>query len=929
MERDRQSSSHKSDHYKGRDRDRDRDRSRASSSSHRHLNHDSSGRRSDREERDKLDHKLKRREAEMTKRLASREKPREFYEIAKKMKLDPDKDGEKVWDAIRQSSRKEYLNSRATKQLVLLEEELRDEKNLFNDTHLTRKERKELEHKETILRTTKSHIEAAEKAKKIQQYVMPNTRDPEYVEKEEDDGEGNSASKKWEETKFGEANYTKSKSKTQELDVLDLDLILQDEEFIERVKRGDTFEDEIVDERKLQKEAREKARKQIREQRRSLPVYEHKHHLLQAVKENQIIIIQGETGCGKTTQIPQYLHEAGYTKTEMKHGEVKMVGCTQPRRVAAMSVAARVSQEVGTKLGHTVGYSIRFEDCTSEETVIKYMTDGMLLREILDDPILSKYSVMIVDEAHERTLHTDILLTLLKDVTRERDDFRLIISSATLDEQKFLHFFDHPPVFKIKGRLFHVQHRFMSSDQKNSTGNMIDSCLRVVMQIHRTEEPGDILVFLPGQEEIEELQKEIETNVKRLGSKIRELLIRPIYANLPTDMQSRVFEPTPPGARKVVIATNIAETSITIDGIVFVVDPGYCKQNKFSSKTGMETLAITRISKASADQRAGRAGRNRPGTCFRLYTREEFMTDFQENTQPEIQRLNLANVVLLLKTMKINDVLNFEYVDRPPTEVLLFAIEQLTALGALDKSGELTHLGRRMAEFPLEPKMSKAIITAELYGCTEEVLTIMSMLSVNGTIFFKPKDRAVHAEASRKSFFSVTGDHMMYLKVYSEWAATKFSKQWCFEKFVQYKSMCRARDIRDQLEKLCEKVDVKLLSEPNDSTKILKAILGGFFYNVARISRDGGSYRTIKKNQSVCIHPTSALHDAPPRWVVFNELKQTTREYMRTISEIEPQWLVDVAPCFYNQEEIDEMSKKKMPKMNKGKSKAQLNPRYG
>lgn len=908
-----------------------------SSSKHHERSDFDSNRNQDRDKRDKLDEKLRRSESDRTRRKATRSlDSKQVAEIAKKLKLDPTKDQDRLMEEVRKKSRGQYLKNRATKQLEIFAEDLKDEKNLFAESELTKSERERLEYQEKVLSLTKSHIEAGEKAK-MKQYFMPDSRELDYIEVDEDENQINPEQKKWEKSKFEAANQIKHGSSRELLDrvipsiehLSDYDLLKDDKEFLERVKRGDTFEEFKIDPRKLAKEAKERERKQLQEQRKRLPVYERREELLQAISENQIIIVQGETGCGKTTQIPQYLHEEGYTKTEMKHGETKIVGCTQPRRVAAMSVAARVSQEVGSKLGHSVGYSIRFEDCTSEATVIKYMTDGMLLRELLDDPTLSKYSVMIVDEAHERTLHTDILLTLLKDVTRARHDFRLIISSATLDEQKFSSFFEDPPVFKIKGRLFHVKHRFMSDDQKTSTTNMIDLCLRTVMQIHRTKEPGDILVFLPGQEEIEELHKEVETQVKRLGSKIRELLIRPIYANLPTDMQARVFDPTPLGARKVVIATNIAETSLTIDGIVFVVDPGFCKQNRFSSKTGMETLAITRISKASADQRAGRAGRNRPGTCFRLYTRDEYLTEFEENTQPEILRLNLSNVVLLLKTMRIKDVLNFEYLDRPPREVLIAAIEQLTSLGALDQAGDLTHLGRRMAEFPLEPKMSKAIISSETYSCSEEVLTIMSMLSVNGSIFFKPKDNQVHAEASRKSFFSVTGDHLMLLKVYNDWASTAFSKQWCYEKFVQYKSMCRARDIREQLEGLCEKVDVKLVSDRSDTANIRKAILSGFFYNVARISREGGSYRTVKKNQSVFIHPTSALHDSPARWVVFNEIKQTTKEYMRTISEIEPSWLVEVAPFFYDKEEIEELSKKKMPKFNRGKSKADLNPRYG
>lgn len=852
--------------------------------------------------------------------------------VAKRLKFDPDKDKDRILEELRKKSRNEYLKGRATKQLEIYEEDVKDERNLFANVDLTRREKERLEYHERVLDLTKSHIQANEKVK-MKQYFMPDSRELEYIDVEEDT-DPYSGHKKWEESKFSAANLIQIKSKSKNTvhepfdDLSDFDLIMDDKEFLERVKRGDTFQDQLVDLKKQQRENREKVRREINKTRKRLPVYERRDELLQAIRDNQIIIVQGETGCGKTTQIPQYLHEEGYTKIEMKDGDTKMVGCTQPRRVAAMSVASRVSQEMGTKLGHAVGYSIRFEDCTSEGTVIKYMTDGMLLREILDDPMLGKYSVLIVDEAHERTLHTDILLTLLKDICRARLDFRLVISSATLDEQKFSRFFDNPPIFRIKGRLFHVQHRFMSNDQKIASSNMIDACLRTVIQIHRSEQPGDILVFLPGQEEIEELQKDLEVQLKRLGSRIRELLIRPIYANLPTEMQARVFDPTPAGARKVVLATNIAETSITIDGIVFVIDPGFCKQNRFSSKTGMETLAITRISKASADQRAGRAGRNRPGMCFRLYTREEYQTEFEENTQPEIQRLNLANVVLLLKTMRVKDVITFEYVDKPSKETLIFAIEQLTALGALDKFGELTNLGRRMAEFPLDPKMSKSIIASESYGCSEEVISIMSMLSVNGSIFFKPKDKAVHAEASRKSFFSVTGDHLMLLRVYTDWMTTNYSRQWCFERFVQFKSMCRARDVREQLEKLCDKVEVKLVSDTSDTSNIRKAILAGFFYNVSRVSRDGGSYRTIKKNQSVFIHPTSALHDSPPRWVVFNEIKQTTKEYMRIISEIEPSWLTEVAPSFYDKDEIEELAKKKMPKINKGKSRAQLNPVY-
>lgn len=332
------------------------------------------------------------------------------------------------------------------------------------------------------------------------------------------------------------------------------------------------------------------------------------------------MIIEGETGSGKTTQVPQFLHEAGFTK------DGKKIGCTQPRRVAAMSVSARVAVEMGVKLGNEVGYSIRFEDCTSERTILKYMTDGTLHREFLSEPDLASYSVMIIDEAHERTLHTDILFGLVKDIARFRPDLKLLISSATLDADKFSEFFDNAPIFRIPGRRFPVSRIFirfrldyflitLSSFQvdiyytKAPEADYIDACVVSVLQIHATQPLGDILVFLTGQDEIETCHEMLQDRVKRLGTKLRELVILPVYANLPSDMQAKIFEPTPPNARKVILATNIAETSLTIDNIVYVIDPGFAKQNNFNSRTGMESLMVVPISKASANQRAGRAGK--------------------------------------------------------------------------------------------------------------------------------------------------------------------------------------------------------------------------------------------------------------------------------------------------------------------------------
>mmetsp|Transcript_18080 Transcript_18080/g.72343 ORF Transcript_18080/g.72343 Transcript_18080/m.72343 type:complete len:320 (-) Transcript_18080:2713-3672(-) len=306
-----------------------------------------------------------------------------------------------------------------------------------------------------------------------------------------------------------------------------------------------------------------------------------------------------------------------------------------------MSVAARVATEMGCKLGSQVGYSIRFEDCTSDKTVIKYMTDGMLLREFLSEPDLGQYHVIIIDEAHERSLSTDIAMGLVKDIARARgDSIRIIISSATLNAEKFRDYFDDAPIFNIPGRRYPVDIYYTKAPE----ADYLDACCVSVLQIHASQPPGDILVFLTGQEEIETAVEILNQRTRGLGSKVLELIIAPIYSTLPADMQAKIFEPTPPGARKVVLATNIAETSVTIPGIVYVIDPGFCKQKSYNPKTGMESLIVVPVSRAGAVQRTGRAGRTQPGKCFRMFTKWSFYNEMEEDTIPEILRTNLAQV---------------------------------------------------------------------------------------------------------------------------------------------------------------------------------------------------------------------------------------------------------------------------------------------
>lgn len=636
----------------------------------------------------------------------------------------------------------------------------------------------------------------------------------------------------------------------------------------------------------------------IQEQRQSLPIYKLKKELIQAVNDNQVLVVIGETGSGKTTQVTQYLAEAGYT-TRGK------IGCTQPRRVAAMSVAKRVAEEFGCRLGEEVGYAIRFEDCTGPETVIKYMTDGMLLREILVDEELSQYSVVMLDEAHERTIHTDVLFGLLKQLVRRRPDLRLIVTSATLDAEKFSGYFFNCNIFTIPGRTYPVEILYT----KQPESDYLDAALITVMQIHLTEPEGDILLFLTGQEEIDTACQILYERIKGLGKNVPELIILPVYSALPSEMQSRIFEPAPPGKRKVVVATNIAEASLTIDGIYYVVDPGFAKQNVYNPKLGLDSLVITPISQASAKQRAGRAGRTGPGKCYRLYTESAYRNEMLPTTVPEIQRINLGLTTLTMKAMGLNDLLSFDFMDPPPPQALISAMEQLYSLGALDEEGLLTKLGRKMAEFPLEPPLSKMLLASVDLGCSDEILTIIAMLQTQN-IFYRPREKQAQADQKRAKFFQPEGDHLTLLAVYEAWKAKNFSGPWCFENFVQSRSLRRAQDVRKQLLTIMDRYKLDVISAGKNFTKIRKAIAAGFFFHAARKDPQEG-YRTLVENQPVYIHPSSALFQRQPDWVIYYELVMTTKEYMREVTVVDPKWLVELAPRFFKVADPTKLSKRK------------------
>ncbi|KAE8393934.1 ATP dependent RNA helicase [Aspergillus alliaceus] len=648
-----------------------------------------------------------------------------------------------------------------------------------------------------------------------------------------------------------------------------------------------------------------------------LPITRHKQSLLYLVDTYPVTIVVGQTGSGKTTQLPQYLDQAGWC------ADGKSIAVTQPRRVAATTVAARVAEEMRCRVGEEVGYSIRFEDVTSASTRIKFLTDGMLLREALVDPLLSRYSVIMVDEAHERSLSTDILLGILKKIMRRRPELRIVISSATLQAEDILRFFagdqfqnethsvekggDIGRIISLEGRMYPVDMLFLESP----TEDYLERTVKTVFDIHLQETEGDILVFLTGREEIDSTVQLISERAAMLHPKAQALFPLPLYSGLTTDQQMYVFEPAPENTRKVIVSTNIAEASVTINGIVFVVDCGFAKLRAYNPTTNIETLTAVPISKAAAIQRAGRAGRTKPGKCFRLYTQQTY-EQLPEATVPEIQRSNLAPVVMQLKALGIDNIVRFDFLTPPPAELVIRAFELLYSLGAVDDYAKLTKpLGMRMAELAVDPMMAKVLLSAQSFHCLSEILSIAAMVSFQGSVWIAHEGDKKSAESTRRRFAVEEGDHLTYLNVYQAFVTKgKKDPKWCRDNLLNYRSLQRAVSIRTQLKRYLERfgirVDESLPSvhrkeaEANRPPEVIQRCLTtGYFAHAAKMQPDG-TFKTVSGDLTLHAHPSSLMFNRKADWVIFHEILQTgEKTFIRDITKIEKGYLLEYAPSYY------------------------------
>ncbi|CAI6338780.1 unnamed protein product [Periconia digitata] len=669
-----------------------------------------------------------------------------------------------------------------------------------------------------------------------------------------------------------------------------------------------------------------KKRDELLQTRQTLPIWPHADPIRERLRKNNILVLTGETGSGKSTQVPQFLiSEPWCTKT---------IAITQPRRVAAISLARRVAEEMGSYFGNQspaakVGYSVRFDNATGPSTKVKFLTEGMLLQEVLRDPDMNQYSAVVVDEVHERSVNVDLILGFLRNLvaeiekgsSRRKQPLKVVIMSATADVEGLVNFFAEgfaknsgqpalPEADKfiskcfVEGRQYPVKTHYLPQPSMD----WVESALKIIFQIHYKEPlPGDILVFLTGQDKIEGLEKLVNDYAEGMDKEMPKLLALPLFAALPQQAQQRIFQPTPRHTRKVILATNIAETSVTVPGVQFVIDCGKSKIKQFRSRLGLESLLAKSVSKSAAIQRKGRAGREAPGQCYRLYTEADYKT-LEERTTPEILRCDLVQAILTMKARGVNDVLNFPFLDKPPVESLKEALFQLLRLGALKADGTISDMGLQMAKLPVTPKLGRILLEAARpeKDCLLDVIDIISALSTEDSIFFNvvTEEKKEAAEEARRDLYRREGDHLTFLATVQQYADEETDRRaWCDRHFVSHRAMQNVMNIRKQLRQQCQ--SLKLLtpadlskesssSSPNTDA-ILTSLLRGFVSNTARLAPDG-SYKTFVGNHTVSVHPSSVLHGRKVKSeaIVFSEFLYTNKAYAKKVSAVQMNWVEDV-----------------------------------
>lgn len=623
---------------------------------------------------------------------------------------------------------------------------------------------------------------------------------------------------------------------------------------------------------------------------KSLPVYEQKERILSALKDNQVVVVQSPTGSGKTTQLPVILHEAGYDQTGM-------IAVTQPRRIAALSVSEFIAKQLGTTYPGLVGYKMRFEDKTDATTKIKIMTDGILLQEMKLDPWLSKYSVVMVDEAHERSLNIDFVLGLLKRILEERKEFRVIVSSATINAEAFSKYFNHCPIVSIETQTFPVTMVYdppaitASTISENASNALLLKISTTVERILQNDDDGGILIFLPGEKIIKDCMTLLDHS--SFSHKIHTL---PLYGRLSKEDQERVFLPAPRGKKKVIISTNIAETSVTISDITYVIDSGLAKLNFYNPHSFTSSLIETQVSKASCNQRRGRAGRTRPGTCYRLYPKKDFETRPMYTTE-EIYRTDLSEVILQMADLGITDFAGFDYISPPGRENIYGAVETLNMLGALDKDNSLSSIGKLMVTFPLEPRISRIIVESIMRypNVLEEILIAASFLSANSP-FVLPPGEEMNARKAHHTFRDVQGDFVSYLNIFDAWIKcdTDAKKErFCKKNYLDERIMREIENINVQLKDIVFHLNIPVLGGGNKADYL--TCIGAGMIQFVCIRKKKECYKSLTAD-NIFIHPGSVMFKQDPLYIVSGEIVRTSRMYAMSVSPLTKSILNQISP---------------------------------